>query len=74
MLASRGFVYKTERAAIAGTHPNCHCYSVVRFSTEEPELPERNAYYQRMWEKHGGTMKAWRKWIAKQRVQRGGKI
>lgn len=74
MLASRGFVYRTERAAIAGTHPNCHCYSIVRFSTEMPELPERNAYYQQMWEKHGGTMKAWRKWIAKQRVRRGGKI
>lgn len=79
MLASRGFVYKSSWAAIAGTHENCHCYPIVRWG-EDPELPERNTYYYDMWPKvtrdYDGKakVKAWRRWIAKRRVKRGGKL
>lgn len=80
MLASRGFVYKSARAAVAGWHPNCHCYPIVRWGTEKPELPERNQYYQDMWDKvtadYDGKdkVKAWRKWLAPIRRRNGGKL
>lgn len=79
MLASRGFVYGSAKDAVSGWHPNCHCYAIVRWSNESG-LPERNQYYYDMWpEVTNGyygkdKMKAWRRWIAKQRVKRGGKL
>lgn len=80
MLASRGFVYKSARDAVAGTHPNCHCYPIVRWSKEKPKLPESNQYYQDMWDKVTGDhygkdkVKAWRKWLAPIRRRNGGKL
>ncbi|MDN6377685.1 MAG: hypothetical protein L0K10_01915 [Brevibacterium aurantiacum] len=79
MLASRGFVYRSERAAIRGTHPNCHCFPIVRWG-DSPDLPEQNSYYQKMWDEVTADyigkdkVKAWRRWIAKRRVKRGGKL
>lgn len=79
MLASRGFVYASERAAVAGWHPNCHCYAITRWSDDSP-LPESNAYYQAMWDKVTGAyygqdkVKAWRKWLGPIRVRNGGKL
>lgn len=79
MLASRGFAYKTERAAVAGWHPNCHCYAIVRWS-DDPQLPELNEYFHAMWPKitadYDGKdkIKVWRAWIAKRRVKNGGKL
>lgn len=79
MLASRGFVYKSAYAAIAGTHENCHCYPIIRWG-EDPELPERNTYYYEMWPKvtedYDGKakVKEWRRWIAAERKRRGGKL
>src|SRR5699024_9108632 len=79
MLASRGFVYGSATDAVSGWHPNCHCYAIVRWSNEAG-LPERNQYYYDMWpEVTNGyygkdKVKAWRRWIAKQRVKRGGKL
>lgn len=75
MLASRGFVYKSERTALSGWHPNCHCYAIVRFG-DDPQLPERNDYYVRMWPTvtadYDGKdkVKAWRRWIAAERKKR----
>lgn len=77
MLASRGFVYKSERSALAGAHDNCHCYPIIRWS-DNPDLPERNAYYHRMWPivtaDYDGKdkVKAWRRWITAQRKKRRG--
>lgn len=73
MLASRGFVYYSERAALAGWHPNCHCYPIVRMSSD-PKWPSRNAYYNDMWYEHGGTIKLWRKWITAERRRKGLKV
>lgn len=79
MLASRGFVYGSERDAVSGWHPNCHCYAIVRFSDQE-DLPERNQFFYDMWPEvtrgYDGKdkIKVWRAWIAKRRVQRGGKL
>lgn len=75
MLASRGFVYKSERTALAGRHPNCHCYPIIRWS-DDPVLPERNDYYNRMWPvvtaDYDGKdkMRAWRRWIEAERRKR----
>lgn len=72
MLASRGFVYASERMALAGWHPNCHCYAIVRWS-DDSVLPERNEYYAAMWNKVTADYtgqdkaKAWRRWITAQR-------
>lgn len=72
MLASRGFAYGSERQALAGWHPNCHCYAIVRWD-DASNLPERNAYYKQMWAKvtadYDGKdkVKAWRRWITAQR-------
>jgi hypothetical protein len=77
MLASRGFVYKSEKTAYVGddvekVHINCHCFPIVRF-TRESELPELNSYFQEKWyEVTAGlsgsdATKAWRRWIYAQR-------
>lgn len=77
MLASRGFVYKSEKTAGVGEeiekfHINCHCFPIVRF-TRESELPELNRYFQEKWREvtagYSGqdAVKAWRRWIYAQR-------
>jgi len=77
MLASRGFVYKSEKTAFVGddvekVHINCHCFPIVRF-TRQSELPEMNRYFQEKWpEVTAGyygleARKAWRRWIYAQR-------
>lgn len=77
MLASRGFVYKSEKTAYVGddvekVHINCHCFPIVRW-TRETELPEMNAYFQEKWPEvtagYSGqdAVKAWRRWIYAQR-------
>lgn len=77
MLASRGFVYRSEASAGLGDeierfHINCHCFPIVRF-VRESELPELNLYFQEKWaEVTAGyygleARKAWRRWIYAQR-------
>jgi len=77
MLASRGFVYKSEKTAYVGddvekVHINCHCFPIVRF-TRESQLPEMNAYFQEKWREvtqgrsGSDATKAWRRWIYAQR-------
>ncbi|MCQ9385124.1 VG15 protein [Brevibacterium moorei] len=71
MLASRGFDFFNEQSAAFKAHPNCHCFPIVRWQTNE--LPERNAYYSDMWTdvtrgKSGrDARKAWRNWINAER-------
>lgn len=49
-------------------HPHCHCYPIVRW-VDSPELPEANAYYERMWPKvvakwpGKDAINAWRNWM-----------
>lgn len=49
-------------------HPHCHCYPIVRW-VDSPELPEANAYFERMWpivvENYPGkdAINAWRNWM-----------
>jgi hypothetical protein len=77
MLASRGFVYKSEKTAYVGddvekVHINCHCFPIVRF-TRESKLPEMNAYFQEKWYEvtrglsGSDATRAWRRWIYAQR-------
>lgn len=77
MLASRGFVYKSEKSAYVGddvekVHINCHCFPIVRF-LRESELPELNRYFQEKWAEvtdgfyGNAARKAWRRWIYAQR-------
>lgn len=73
MLASRGFVYKSEKTAYVGddvekVHINCHCFPIVRF-VRTSQLPEMNAYFQEKWYEvtdglsGGDATRAWRRWI-----------
>lgn len=79
MLASRGFVYKSEATAGVGDsesivkyHIHCHCYPIFRF-VRASELPPLNAYFQEKWtdvtDDYSGhdAVKAWRRWIYAQR-------
>jgi hypothetical protein len=79
LLASRGFVYKSEATAGVGDseaivkyHIHCHCYPIFRF-VRASELPPLNAYFQEKWpevtEGYRGhdAVKAWRRWIYAQR-------
>ena len=79
MLASRGFVYKSEATAGVGDseaivkyHIHCHCYPIFRF-IRASELPPHNRYYQEKWidvtDGYSGhdAVKAWRRWIYAQR-------
>jgi len=79
MLASRGFVYKSEATAgfgggeeIVKYHIHCHCYPIFRY-LKESELPPLNRYFQEKWPEvtagYGGNeaRKAWRRWIYAQR-------
>lgn len=83
MLASRGFIYLSERSAIMTAvgkryHPNCHCFPIMRVTTDD--LPERNKFFQEMWPEvtkgHYGAdaRRVWRKWADSQRAKSlGGK-
>ena len=77
MLASRGFVYKSEKTAYVGddvekVHINCHCFPIVRW-TRESKLPEMNSYFQEKWQEvtrglsGRDATRAWRRWIYAQR-------
>ena len=79
MLASRGFVYKSDATAgvsendvVKKYHIHCHCYPIYRF-VRESELPPLNQYFADMWPKvtagYAGNeaRKAWRRWIYAQR-------
>lgn len=79
MLASRGFVYKSEATAGVGNdetivkyHIHCHCYPIFRY-VKASELPPLNAYFQEKWYEvtypYNGhdAVKAWRRWIYAQR-------
>jgi len=79
MLASRGFVYKSEATAGVGDseaivkyHIHCHCYPIFRY-LKISELPPLNTYFQEKWyEVTAGrsghdAVKAWRRWIYAQR-------
>jgi hypothetical protein len=76
MLASRGFVYRSEASAGFKAHPNCHCTAVVRFDTST-QLPELNAYFKSQWpivtKGYSGNdaLNAWRRWIYRQRKKNG---
>lgn len=79
LLASRGFVYKSEATAGVGDtegivkyHVHCHCFPIFRF-VRASELPPLNAYFQEKWtdvtDDYSGhdKVKAWRRWIYAQR-------
>lgn len=79
MLASRGFVYKSEATAGVGDtesivkyHIHCHCYPIFRY-VKASELPPLNRYFQEKWPEvtqgYSGhdAVKAWRRWIYAQR-------
>ena len=79
MLASRGFVYKSEATAGVGDseaivkyHIHCHCYPIFRF-VRASELPPLSRYFQEKWPEvtkgYSGNdaRKAWRRWIYAQR-------
>ena len=79
MLASRGFVFKSEATAGVGDddtikkyHIHCHCYPIYKF-VKASELPPLNRYFQEKWKEvtagYSGNdaRKAWRRWIYAQR-------
>lgn len=72
MLASRGFVYRSEATAGFKAHRNCHCYAIVRWSTDS-ELPALNQYYKEQWPiitrgySGNDSLNAWRRWIYAER-------
>lgn len=79
MLASRGFVFKSESTAGVGEdetikkyHIHCHCFPIYKF-VKESSLPPLNAYFKEQWPivtaGHFGNdaRKAWRRWIYAQR-------
>lgn len=81
MLASRGFRYVSTVTAmraqgVQSYHPNCHCFPIVRWETKQ--LPERNAYYEKMWPKvtegyfGADARKKWRNWINAERRRKSG--
>lgn len=79
MLASRGFVYKSEATAGVGDnelivkyHIHCHCYPIVRY-IRASELPPLSDYFHHQWPivtagyTGNDARKAWRRWIYAQR-------
>lgn len=80
MLASRGFVYWSSRSAsrtyrdggMRSYHDNCHCFPIARWS-KASQLPELNAYFERMWPEVTGDatgkekLRVWRRWINQQK-------
>ena len=80
MLASRGFVYRTEGSAgfgqdsISKWHPNCHCFPIIRWVDNAGE-PPLNLYFKKMWPQvtqgysGAAAIRAWRQWIAKRATE-----
>lgn len=79
MLASRGFVYRSEATAGVSDdevfqkyHIHCHCYPIYRW-LKVSELPPLSQYFKTQWPivtaGHSGNeaRKAWRRWIYAQR-------
>lgn len=79
MLASRGFVYRSEASAgfggedeIVKYHIHCHCYPIFRY-IKASELPPLSRYFQEKWPEvtdgfsGNDARKAWRRWIYAQR-------
>jgi hypothetical protein len=79
MLASRGFVYRSEKTAGVGDdevfkkyHVHCHCFPIYRW-LKISTLPPLSQYFKEMWpivtRGYGGNeaRKAWRRWIYSQR-------
>lgn len=79
MLASRGFVFKSEATAGVGDddtivkyHIHCHCFPIFKF-VKVSELPPLSQYFKEMWPVvtagYSGreARKAWRRWIYAQR-------
>jgi len=79
MLASRGFVYRSEATAGVGDdevfkkyHIHCHCFPIYRW-LKVSELPPLSQYLKEMWpvvtRGYAGNdaRKAWRRWIYAQR-------
>jgi hypothetical protein len=86
MLASRGFVFVGATSGVGNRedftvgddikryHTNCHCFPIVKFTTES-KLPELNRYFKEQWpivtEGYSGldALNAWRRWIyAKRKI------
>ncbi|MGW2539386.1 VG15 protein [Kitasatospora sp. NPDC001574] len=60
LMAGRGAVYKSERTAAFGPHPNCHCQPIPIFSRRY-QLPAENDRFARMWRDFGGgSLADWR--------------
>jgi hypothetical protein len=79
MLASRGFVFKSEATAGVGDdetikkyHVHCHCFPIYKF-VKLSALPPLSQYFKEQWPivtaGRGGNdaRKAWRRWIYAQR-------
>ncbi|MGZ4659755.1 MAG: VG15 protein, partial [Arthrobacter sp.] len=79
MLASRGFVFKSELTAGVGEedvikkyHVHCHCFPIYKF-VKVSELPPLSQYFKEQWPivtaGYSGldARKAWRRWIYAQR-------
>jgi hypothetical protein len=79
MLASRGFVFKSEATAgvseddtVKKYHIHCHCYPIYKF-VKVSELPPLSQYFKDMWPvvtagyAGNDARKAWRRWIYAQR-------
>lgn len=75
MLASRGFVYTSDRSAgfnsqgVSEWHHNCHCYPIVRWddkATEPAIMAEFKQAWPRVTRGYSGAaaIRVWRKWIA----------
>lgn len=75
MLASRGFVYMSDRSAgfnaqgVSEWHENCHCYPIVRWDAQASE-PPMMAFYKEQWPRvtkgfsGAAAIRVWRRWIA----------
>lgn len=80
MLASRGFVYRSEQTArswegmeeIEKVHVHCKCFPIVRF-IRASELPALNRYFQAKWKEETAgysgkdALNAFRRWIYRAR-------
>ena len=86
MLAARGFQFVGATSGVGDRedytvsqdikkyHSNCHCFPIVKFTTESA-LPELNQYFKQQWpivtRGYSGldALNAWRRWIyAKRRI------
>ncbi len=85
MLASRGFVFAGATSGVGDSldtseddikryHKHCHCFPIVKFTTES-QLPQLNQYFKNQWpdvtEGYSGVdaLNAWRRWIYAKRKE-----